>query len=132
MVLILCVSAPTATRLLSGEGTGPLEFSEPRYCALMQEDAALGASVVSVLASHKKGAEVRYSITGGNKDGLFTIDQRSGVITLAAPLDFEIHDKGSGPSTRTTLYWTGNNGTPELTSFIRHRVSLGQSEGRAG
>ncbi|XP_047477095.1 putative neural-cadherin 2 [Penaeus chinensis] len=36
---------------------------------------------------------VRYSITGGNRDGLFTIDQRSGRITLAAPLDYDLHAK---------------------------------------
>lgn len=38
---------------------------------------------------------VRYSITGGNRDGLFTIDQNTGVITLAAGLDYEMHDKVS-------------------------------------
>ncbi|XP_063879939.1 putative neural-cadherin 2 isoform X2 [Scylla paramamosain] len=90
---IITNSTLLATRLLTGEGIGPLEFTEPRYCALMQEDTALGASVVTVLAVHHKGEEVRYSITGGNRDGLFTIDQRSGVITLAAALDYEIHDK---------------------------------------
>ncbi|KAK8754586.1 hypothetical protein OTU49_016766, partial [Cherax quadricarinatus] len=39
------------------------------------------------------GVAVRYSITGGNRDGLFTIDQRSGLITLAAPLDYELQPK---------------------------------------
>lgn len=43
------------------------------------------------------GLEVRYAITGGNRDGLFTIDQHTGVITLAAALDFEVHDKVSLP-----------------------------------
>ncbi|XP_069159473.1 uncharacterized protein [Procambarus clarkii] len=81
------------TRLLSGAGAGPLEFAEPRYCAVMDEDAQIASPVVTVGATHKQGAEVRYSITGGNKDGLFTIDQRSGLITLAAALDYEIHDK---------------------------------------
>ncbi|XP_071536735.1 putative neural-cadherin 2 isoform X2 [Panulirus ornatus] len=82
-----------ATRLLSGGGSGPLEFSEPRYCALLAEDAQLAANVTTVTATHKQGEEVRYSITGGNRDGLFTIDQRSGTITLAAGLDYELHEK---------------------------------------
>ncbi|XP_068219630.1 putative neural-cadherin 2 [Palaemon carinicauda] len=38
-------------------------------------------------------ATVRYSITGGNKDGLFTIDQHSGLITLSATLDYELQRK---------------------------------------
>ncbi|KAK8374028.1 hypothetical protein O3P69_012070 [Scylla paramamosain] len=36
------------------------------------------------------GAEIKYSITGGNVGGLFTIDQRSGTVTLAAALDHEL------------------------------------------
>ncbi|XP_069945504.1 putative neural-cadherin 2 isoform X2 [Cherax quadricarinatus] len=90
---IITNSTLLATRLLSGAGAGPLEFLEPRYCAVMDEDAQLASPVVAVTATHKQGGEVRYSITGGNKDGLFTIDQRSGLITLAAALDYEIHDK---------------------------------------
>ncbi|XP_042205728.1 putative neural-cadherin 2 [Homarus americanus] len=82
-----------ATRLLSGSGSGPLEFSEPRYCAVLSEDAQLAATVLAVTATHSQGTAVRYSITGGNKDGLFTIDQHSGVITLAAALDYEAHHK---------------------------------------
>ncbi|KAK7013374.1 hypothetical protein SK128_020771, partial [Halocaridina rubra] len=44
-------------------------------------------------SSFPTGVPLRYSITGGNRDGLFTIDQRTGVITLAAPLDYEVYDK---------------------------------------
>ncbi|KAK8375146.1 hypothetical protein O3P69_015655, partial [Scylla paramamosain] len=35
-------------------------------------------------------AEIKYSITGGNVGGLFTIDQRSGTVTLAVALDHEL------------------------------------------
>ncbi|KAK8405865.1 hypothetical protein O3P69_001973 [Scylla paramamosain] len=82
-----------ATRLVSGPGASSLEFSEPRYCAALPEDTPQAATVLTVAATHAKGAEVRYSITGGNKDGLFTIDQRTGTVTLAAALDFEINNK---------------------------------------
>ena len=37
----------------------------------------------------RKGLAVQYSISGGNRDGLFTIHQHSGAITLAATLDHE-------------------------------------------
>ncbi|XP_071534242.1 putative neural-cadherin 2 [Panulirus ornatus] len=90
---IITNSTLLATRLLSGSGVGPLEFSESRYCAVLPEDAHLAATVLTVNATHKHGQAVRYSMTGGNKDGLFTIDQHSGVITLAATLDYEIQDK---------------------------------------
>ncbi|MPC59312.1 hypothetical protein E2C01_053329 [Portunus trituberculatus] len=53
-----------ATRLLTGEGIGPLEFTEPRYCALMQEDAALGAPVVTVLAVHRRDSHSLTSTSG--------------------------------------------------------------------
>ncbi|XP_063887811.1 putative neural-cadherin 2 [Scylla paramamosain] len=90
---IITNSTLLATRLVSGPGASSLEFSEPRYCAVLPEDTPQAATVLTVAATHAKGAEVRYSITGGNKDGLFTIDQRTGTVTLAAALDFEINNK---------------------------------------
>ncbi|XP_071513349.1 uncharacterized protein [Panulirus ornatus] len=82
------------TRLLSGAGgAGPLQFSEPRYCLLLAEDAPPALRIAQVTASHKDGVGVRYSIRAGNRDGLFTIDQHTGLITLAAPLDYELHAK---------------------------------------
>ncbi|XP_068222054.1 neural-cadherin-like [Palaemon carinicauda] len=82
-----------ATRLLSGTGRSILEFTQHRYCALLREDAPISSAVIIVEANHKEGVPVRYSITGGNRDGLFTIDQRTGLITLAASLDYELYDK---------------------------------------
>ncbi|XP_068219971.1 cadherin-related hmr-1-like [Palaemon carinicauda] len=92
LISLILFSLPAATRLLPGGG-GPVQFSEPRYCILLAEDSPPSISVTQVSASHRDGASVRYSITGGNRDGLFTIDQHTGLITLAAPLDFESHPK---------------------------------------
>ncbi|KAK3876606.1 hypothetical protein Pcinc_018630 [Petrolisthes cinctipes] len=39
--------------------------------------------------------EVRYGLNGGNSEGLFSIHPTTGVITLAAQLDYEVADKVS-------------------------------------
>ncbi|XP_068204751.1 putative neural-cadherin 2 [Palaemon carinicauda] len=90
---IITNSTLLATRLLSGTGRTLLEFTQHRYCAVLREDAPTSSDVIAVVANHKDGASVRYSITGGNRDGLFTIDQKTGLITLAAALDYELYDK---------------------------------------
>ncbi|XP_066961725.1 neural-cadherin-like [Macrobrachium rosenbergii] len=40
-----------------------------------------------------EGATVKYSISGGNAEALFDIDEFTGVVKLVAPLDFETTDK---------------------------------------
>ncbi|XP_042217001.1 protocadherin Fat 2-like [Homarus americanus] len=45
------------------------------------------------MSSSPTEVTVRYTITEGNRDGIFTIHHRSGVITLAGSLDYELQDK---------------------------------------
>ncbi|XP_068212828.1 putative neural-cadherin 2 [Palaemon carinicauda] len=90
---IITNSTLLATRLLSESGIVPLEFTQSHYCAVLREDAKVADAVLSVKAVHQEGAEIRYSISEGNSDGLFTIDQHSGVIALAATLDYESKKK---------------------------------------
>ncbi|XP_045101058.1 putative neural-cadherin 2 isoform X2 [Portunus trituberculatus] len=87
---IITNSTLLATRLLPGGSASPLHFSSSRYCATLPEDLTLGAAVLTVAASHDHGAEVRYSIAAGNSDGLFSMDERSGTLSLAASLDYEL------------------------------------------
>ncbi|XP_042892890.1 putative neural-cadherin 2, partial [Penaeus japonicus] len=113
---IITNSTLLATRLINGPGAASLGFTEPRYCAVLFEDAQLAAAVTRVTAIHKYGEDIRYSITGGNRDGLFTIDQHSGVITLAAPLDYELHD-------RHELVVAGEAGGQEVHAIVQVSVA---------
>ncbi|CAL4063527.1 unnamed protein product, partial [Meganyctiphanes norvegica] len=91
IIQIITNSTLLATRLL--QGPRPLEFSAPRYCIQVIEDARPSTAVTDVTAHHTEGLTVRYSITGGNRDGVFTIDNRTGLISLAGPLDHELNKK---------------------------------------
>ncbi|XP_066937061.1 uncharacterized protein [Macrobrachium rosenbergii] len=83
-----------STRLLSEPGRGFVEFSQSRYCAVVSEATPISGDVITVSAIHSKnGPILRYSILEGNEEGLFKIDEVTGVISLADTLDFERRDK---------------------------------------
>jgi VCBS repeat-containing protein len=53
------------------------------------ENTALGTVIANVDATDVDSPLLTYSITGGNEAGRFAIDSATGVITLAAALDYE-------------------------------------------
>ena len=70
-------------------------FSQRSYYTTIPENVALGARVITVLATDKdKGNNsiVTYSLDNGTSS-LFRIDPGSGVITTAGPFDREKKDK---------------------------------------
>lgn len=70
----------------------PPEFANKYYYATVPEIDAVGTEVARVLATSKDtgvNAEVYYSIIGGNEHKKFTIDNKTGVITIAEMLDYE-------------------------------------------
>ncbi|XP_068208341.1 putative neural-cadherin 2 [Palaemon carinicauda] len=90
---IITNSTLLATRLLSGSGRTLIEFSQNRYCAIVGEDLPTSSDIINVVAHHKEGATITYSISGGNSERLFSIDEYTGIVKLIAPLDFETTDK---------------------------------------
>gem|GEM_PF-6312299 len=92
------------------------------------EDAIDGTSVGTVATSDADGDSLTYSITAGNGDGIFAIDESTGEITLAdsTQLDFEtaesynlsvqIDDGEYQTSAAVTVNLTDVNETPEFTS----------------
>lgn len=70
----------------------PPEFASKYYFAKVPEIDAIGTEVVRVLATSKDtgvNADIYYSIIGGNEHRKFTINNKTGIITIEDMLDFE-------------------------------------------
>ncbi|XP_049898482.1 protocadherin Fat 2 [Epinephelus moara] len=68
-------------------------FLSSEYTAQLPESLAVGSEVLSVSALTRDGGgpdPVFYRIVSGNEDGRFLLDSRTGLLTLSAPLDFEV------------------------------------------
>ncbi|XP_062249993.1 protocadherin Fat 2 isoform X1 [Platichthys flesus] len=68
-------------------------FLSSEYTAQLPESTAVGVEVLSVSALTTDGGgpdPVVYRIVSGNEDGRFLLDSRTGLLTLIAPLDFEV------------------------------------------
>ncbi|KFO31684.1 Protocadherin-23 [Fukomys damarensis] len=69
----------------------PAFVSLPIAC--VREDAAVGSSVHRVHArdpDEGQNGKVTYSIRSGNADTAFVLDESSGLLTIARPLDYEV------------------------------------------
>ena len=64
-------------------------FEEAEYTFEISEDASVGDAVGTVSATHPDDDTITYSIAEGNGEGKFSIDRRSGEITVAGSLDME-------------------------------------------
>ncbi len=68
------------------------EFLQKEYYVRLNEDAAVGTSVVIVTAvDHDVNSAVTYQITGGNTRNRFAISTAggAGLVSLALPLDYK-------------------------------------------
>uniref|UniRef100_A0A673AU48 FAT atypical cadherin 2 n=1 Tax=Sphaeramia orbicularis TaxID=375764 RepID=A0A673AU48_9TELE len=68
-------------------------FLSSEYTAQLPESSAVGTEVLSVSALSRDGGgpdPVLYRIISGNDDRRFQLDSRTGLLTLVAPLDFEV------------------------------------------
>ncbi|XP_062910893.1 protocadherin-16-like [Mobula hypostoma] len=83
----------TASALISisDVNDNPPIFSRARYQLTVSEAAAVGTEIGRVLATDAdSGTVIRYSISSGDSGGHFTVDERSGAVRLARPLDREL------------------------------------------
>ena len=68
-------------------------FNSSQYNATLNESAPIGYQILQLSsfdADTFNTSETRYSITAGNDDGLFSLSNTSGILTLASPLDHEL------------------------------------------
>ncbi|XP_067663318.1 protocadherin Fat 1-like isoform X2 [Haliotis asinina] len=102
--------------MVGDENDNPPRFHLTKYTAAVREDAPLHTKVIQVIATSQdvgKNAEIKYTLTGGNEQGKFTIDANKGLIRVAEPLDHELSkeyfltvtatDKGETPLSCSTI-----------------------------
>lgn len=68
------------------------EFSQSQISATVPESLAVGSAIRTLSARDKDkdmNGLITYNITSGNDDGLFSLNAKSGVLSLVQPLDFE-------------------------------------------
>ncbi|MEM7813221.1 MAG: cadherin domain-containing protein, partial [Planctomycetota bacterium] len=73
---------------LTVEHARPVEV-ESGQSFVVSEDAGIGTTLGNVDAINSLGRELDFSIVSGNDAGLFAIEDGTGRITVAAPLDYE-------------------------------------------
>ena len=106
-------SEPSAEVAVStGPCNQPPEFDSSSYAFPVWEYETVGTVVGSVSATDPdEGDTVSYSITLGNGEGKFTIDESTGTITVAAALDYE-----NTPSYELTVEADDGNGGKDTTT----------------
>ncbi|KAG7458772.1 hypothetical protein MATL_G00224240 [Megalops atlanticus] len=85
------------------------------------EDAEVGSVVHRLVAKDDdlgKNSQVTYSIVSGNEQGLFTLEENTGLLFLAASLDYE------SESSHTMTVQATDNGHPQLSSTQTLTVSV--------
>ena len=99
-------------------------FNQSRYFASVQENATVGTSVLQVFATDTDAdanGRVTYSINRrqSDRDSVFAIDARTGVISVNRPLDFETKE------VHELVVVASDNGVQplETTAFVSIRVT---------
>uniref|UniRef100_A0A8C5MXL6 Protocadherin-16 n=1 Tax=Leptobrachium leishanense TaxID=445787 RepID=A0A8C5MXL6_9ANUR len=125
-ISILTTSAPVPT------------FLQPQYDITVPEDTPPGTSLGSVSAINPRGVPglISYSLSSGDPWGLFSVDSRSGVLSIRRPLDREQNAEhvlevqahtGSPPAftqTRVTLSVTDVNDNPPTFTSSSHTLRI--------
>ncbi|XP_054647395.1 protocadherin Fat 4 isoform X2 [Dunckerocampus dactyliophorus] len=87
------LSAETAVRIaVTEENHHTPEFSQSQISATVPESLVVGTAIRTLSARDKDkemNGLIKYNITSGNHKGLFALNSKTGVLSLAHPLNFE-------------------------------------------
>uniref|UniRef100_A0A671UUC1 Protocadherin Fat 4 n=1 Tax=Sparus aurata TaxID=8175 RepID=A0A671UUC1_SPAAU len=87
------LSARTSVRIaVTEENHHTPEFSQSQISATVPESLAVGTAIRTLSARDKDkemNGLITYNLTSGNDKGLFSLNAKTGVLSLAHPLDFE-------------------------------------------
>lgn len=99
----------------------PPEFTSKQYHAIIPENEPIESDVVRVIATSKDtgiNAYIFYTIVGGNEHRKFKISERTGMISISEPLDYE-RDKHYILTIRAT-----DGGDPPLISIAKVNITI--------
>ena len=97
------------------------KFGQDDYLAKVDENSPLDAFVLQIFATDLDSGsnrDIRYSIVKGNEAGKFKIDHMTGVISVAAHIDYEVR------SSYSLTVQAQDEGKPPLSSETRVRVVI--------
>ncbi|KAK1798052.1 hypothetical protein P4O66_000551 [Electrophorus voltai] len=93
------LSAKTSLKIaVTEENHHTPEFSQSQVTATVSESLSVGTAIRTLSARDKDKDKqmnglVTYNISSGNSDGLFVVNSKTGVLSLAKPLDYEKKQK---------------------------------------
>uniref|UniRef100_A0AAY5EW03 FAT atypical cadherin 4 n=1 Tax=Electrophorus electricus TaxID=8005 RepID=A0AAY5EW03_ELEEL len=93
------LSAKTSLKIaVTEENHHTPEFSQSQVIATVSESLSVGTAIRTLSARDKDKDKqmnglVTYNISSGNSDGLFVVNSKTGVLSLAKPLDYEKKQK---------------------------------------
>ena len=100
-------------------------FNNPSIVTTVQEDAAIGDVIITLNAKDPddgSNSEVRYSITGGNDAGLFTINSTSGEVKVNTSIDLDPEPRPE--FNHSLVVFVKDMGTPSLNTSVTLNISI--------
>ncbi|XP_034242049.1 cadherin-related tumor suppressor [Thrips palmi] len=107
--------------VVTGENKHSPVFKAPSSQVFVPENEPVGATILTVQADDADpgpNGDVRYSISGGNAQGLFAVNPRTGVVTILKALDYDTVPEHHLNITATDLGLDGRSATASLTVML--------------